>query len=80
MLGVGIAGAYVAPTLFSVGQAQAWHRGSSYSRPSYSRPSYSHPSYSRPSHYEYRRRERLREYTDDPLIILEEAILGPQRR
>ncbi|WP_181421931.1 hypothetical protein [Halomonas sp. LBP4] len=57
-LGVGIAGAYVAPTLFSLGQAQAWHdeprdrryRRSGYSRPSYSRPSYSRPSYSRPSY------------------------------
>lgn len=37
-LGVGLAGAYVAPTLFSLGQAQAG------SRPSYSRPSYSRPS------------------------------------
>jgi len=53
-LGLGIAGAYVAPTLFSLGQAQAQHGGGrsrpSYSRPSYSRPSYSRPSYSRPSY------------------------------
>ncbi|TDR52695.1 hypothetical protein DFP85_11119 [Halomonas ventosae] len=42
-LGAGLAGAYVAPTLFSLGQAQAG------SRPSYSRPSHSRPSYSRPS-------------------------------
>ncbi|MFC2993034.1 hypothetical protein [Halomonas tibetensis] len=50
-LGVGMAGAYVAPTLFTLGQAQA-HQGRSrpsHSRPSYSRPSYSRPSYSRPS-------------------------------
>ncbi len=54
-LGVGIAGAYVAPTLFSLGQAHAWHdeprdRRSGYSHPSHSRPSYSRPSYSRPSY------------------------------
>lgn len=62
-LGVGIAGAYVAPTLFSLGQAHAWHdeprdrryhrsgdSHPSHSRPSYSRPSYSRPSYSRPSY------------------------------
>ncbi|MBB3332128.1 hypothetical protein BDK63_003022 [Halomonas campaniensis] len=48
-LGLGIAGAYVAPTLFSLGQAQAQH-GAGRSRPSYSRPSYSRPSYSRPSY------------------------------
>lgn len=56
-LGVGMAGAYVAPTLFTLGQAQAHqgrsrpsHSRPSHSRPSYSRPSYSRPSYSRPSH------------------------------
>ena len=56
-LGVGIAGAYVAPTLFSLGHAHADHDtygrrryGSDGSRPSYSRPSYSRPSYSRPSY------------------------------
>ncbi|WP_253443468.1 hypothetical protein [Halomonas sp. Y3] len=52
-LGMGIAGAYVAPTLFSLGQAQAHahaHAFSRRSRPSYSRPSYSRPSYSRPSY------------------------------
>lgn len=50
-LGMGIAGAYVAPTLFSLGQAQAQaHAFSRRSRPSYSRPSYSRPSYSRPSY------------------------------
>ncbi|HSH49406.1 MAG TPA: hypothetical protein VK991_12550 [Halomonas sp.] len=91
-LGVGIAGAYVAPTLFSVGQAQAWdrrynsHRHGSYRhdshrRNSYRRNSYRH-SYSRPSGYEYRRRERsrIREYTDDPILILEDVILGPPKR
>lgn len=74
-LGVGLVGAYVAPTLFSVGQAQAWHS-------SYSRPSYSRYSYSRPSRYDHYRRERsrLREYNDDPLLILEDVILGPPRR
>ena len=65
-LGLGGVAAYVAPTLFSLGQAQAWQDGriiveiggrerrrrrrGSYSRPSYSRPSYSRPSYSRPSY------------------------------
>ena len=62
-LGAGIVGAYVAPTLFSLGQAQAQHAPGHFrnnhvppghakrrhSRPSYSRPSYSRPSYSRPS-------------------------------
>lgn len=80
MIGVGLAGAYVAPTLFSVGQAQAGHWRNSYSRPSYSRPSYSRPSYSRPSGYEFRRRDRVREYTDDPIRILEDAIFGTQNR
>ncbi|WNK21124.1 hypothetical protein P1P91_05460 [Halomonas piscis] len=77
-LGTGLAGAYVAPTLFSVGQAQAGGRWSSYSRPSYSRP-----SYSRPSRYRgpYRReRRRLREYEDEPVRILEDILLGPPRR
>ncbi|MGE4533731.1 MULTISPECIES: hypothetical protein [Halomonas] len=60
-LGVGLAGAYVAPTLFSVGQAQAWD-GHRRSRPSRSRPSWSRPSRSRPSRYDgaYRRHERAR--------------------
>ena len=65
-LGLGGVAAYVAPTLFSLGQAQAWYeegivieigsrrhrrqRRGSYSRPSYSRGSYSRPSYSRPSY------------------------------
>ena len=80
MIGVGLAGAYVAPTLFSIGQAQASNWRNSYSRPSYSRPSYSYPSYSRPSGYEYRRRDRLREYTEDPIRILEDAIFGTQKR
>lgn len=74
-LGVGLVGAYVAPTLFSVGQAQAWHS-------SYSRPSSFRYSYSRPSRYDHYRRERsrLREYNDDPLLILEDVILGTRRR
>ncbi len=82
-LGTGLAGAYVAPTLFSVGQARA---GDSYSRPSYSRPSYSRPSYSRPSHPSgyrgpYRReRRRLRDYEDDPVRIIEDVLLGPPGR
>ena len=85
MIGVGLAGAYVAPTLFSLGQAQAGDWRNSYSRPSYSRPSYSRPSYSRPSGYEYHRRrdqahERVREYTEDPIRILEDAIFGTQNR
>lgn len=62
-IGLGAAALYVAPTMLSMGQAEArGHRRSrpsrsrpSYSRPSYSRPSYSRPSYSRPrytrSHY-----------------------------
>lgn len=56
-LGVGLAGAYVAPTLFSVGQAQAWDRRRR------SRPSHSRPSRSRPSRYDgaYRRHERARQ-------------------
>ena len=53
-LGLGAAALYVAPTLFSMGQAEArdhHHRSRpSRSRPSYSRPSYSRPHYSRP-HY-----------------------------
>lgn len=80
MIGVGLAGAYVAPTLFSLGQAQAGDWRNSYSRPSYSRPSYSRPSYSRPSGYEYRRRDRLSEYSEDPIRILEDAIFGTQER
>ncbi|MGO5000023.1 hypothetical protein [Oceanisphaera sp. W20_SRM_FM3] len=85
IIGVGLAGAYVAPTLFSLGQAQAgdWRNSYSrprYSRPSYSRPSYSRPSYSRPSGYEHRHRERAREYTEDPISILEDAIFGTKNR
>lgn len=86
-LGMSIAGAYVAPALFSVGQAQAWDRRHDSSRHGSSkhgsyRHSYSRHSYSRPSGYEYRRRERsrIREYTDDPILILEDVILGPPRR
>ncbi|PWV82847.1 hypothetical protein [Halomonas sp. A11-A] len=65
-LGIGIAGAYVAPTLFSLGQAQAQHSRRSrpsFSRPGYSRPSYSRPSYSRPSGG-YRRDRRDGVYRD----------------
>ncbi|MFB9146241.1 hypothetical protein ACFFU2_06870 [Halomonas alkalicola] len=70
-LGIGIAGAYVAPTLFSLGQAQAQHSRRSrpsfsrpgYSRPSFSRPGYSRPSYSRPSGG-YRRDRRDGVYRD----------------
>jgi hypothetical protein len=51
-LGLGAAALYVAPTLFSMGQAEArdhHHRSRpSRSRPSYSRPHYSRPHYSRP--------------------------------
>ncbi|WP_030072597.1 hypothetical protein [Halomonas alkaliantarctica] len=50
-LGLGAAALYVAPTLFSMGQAEArehHHSRSRYSRPSYSRPRYSRHSYSRP--------------------------------
>lgn len=88
-LGMGIAGAYVAPTLFSVGQAQAWDRrdrrydsSSGATRHGSYRHSYSRPSYSRPSGYDHRRRERsrLREYRDDPVLILEDVILGPPGR
>ena len=82
LIGVGLAGAYVAPTLFSLGQAQAGDGRNSYSRPSYSRPSYSRPSYSHPSGYEYRSREheRVREYMEDPIRILEDVIFGTQNR
>lgn len=68
-LGAGVAGAYVAPTLFSVGQAQAWHP---HSHPSRSRPSWSRPSRSRPSRYDgaHRRHKQARHkhhhyYRDD---------------
>lgn len=52
-LGLGAAALYVAPTMFSMGQAEArehHHSRSRYSRPRYSRPSYSRPRYSKPSH------------------------------
>lgn len=50
-LGLGAAALYVAPTLFSMGQAEAReHSRSRYSRPSYSRPRYSRHSYSRHSY------------------------------
>lgn len=59
-LGAGVASAYVAPTLLSVGQAHAWDGGHR-SRPSHSRPSWSRPSYSRPSRYDggYRKEKRV---------------------
>ncbi|AQU82212.1 MAG: hypothetical protein JJT87_18005 [Halomonas sp.] len=47
-IGLGAAALYVAPTMLSMGQAEA--RGRRRSRPSRSRPSYSRPSYSRPSY------------------------------
>lgn len=81
MLGVGIATAYVAPTLFSVGEAEArgW-RGDRKNRSSYKRGSYRRGSYSRGSGYDGRRRSRIREYSEDPVLILEDVILGPPRR
>lgn len=81
MLGVGIATAYIAPTLFSVGEAQArsW-RNEGRHRGSYKRGSYSRGSYSWASGYEGRRRSRIREYTEDPVLILEDVIYGPPRR
>lgn len=85
-LGTGLVGAYVAPTLFSIGQARAGDRWERASRPSYSRPSYSRPSYSRPSRPSgyrgpYRReRSRLRDYEDDPVRIIEDVLLGPPGR
>ncbi|MFP3342490.1 hypothetical protein R0J87_08240 [Halomonas sp. SIMBA_159] len=54
-LGLGAAALYVAPTLLSIGQAEA--REHRHSRPSRSRPSYSRPSYSRP-HYSRARYSR----------------------
>lgn len=61
-LGLGAAALYVAPTLLSIGQAEAReHRHSrpsrsrpSYSRPHYSRARYSRPDYSRDRHYQHR--------------------------
>lgn len=47
-LGLGAAALYVAPTLLSMGQAEA--RGKKRSKPSYSRPSHSRPHHSRPYH------------------------------
>lgn len=80
MLGVGIATAYVAPTLFSVGEAQARDRRDRRNRHG-KRGSYSRGSYSRGSYdYNGRKRSRLRDYHDDPVLILEDVILGPPRR
>ena len=80
MLGVGIATAYVAATLFSVGEAQAWDRRERRNRHG-KRGSYSRGSYSRGSYdYNGRKRSRLRDYHDDPVLILEDVILGPPRR
>ena len=83
MLGVGIVTAYVAPTLFSVGEAQAWDRYERRNkhdkrgkRGSYSRASYSRSSYDNRG----RERSRLRDYQNDPVLILEDVILGPPRR
>ncbi len=81
MLGVGIATVYVAPTLFSVGKAQAWDWGADRrQRGSYNRGSYNRGSYSRGSGYDGHRRSRIREYSEDPVLILEDVILGPPRR
>lgn len=83
LLGVGIVTAYVAPTLFSVGAAEArgW-QGDRKKRGSYKRGSYSRGSYSRASGYDGRRRSRsrIRAYSEDPVLILEDVILGPPRR
>ena len=80
ILGVGIASASAAPTLFSVGAAEARdrydRRGRSGKRGRYSRGSYSRVSYD----YRGRERSRLRDYQDDPVLILEDVTLGPPRR
>lgn len=63
-LGLGAAALYVAPTLLSMGQAEAHerrhsrpkghhqhgHSGRRHSKPSHSRPQYSRPHYSRPGY------------------------------
>lgn len=66
-LGLGAAALYVAPTLMSMGQAEA--RGRHRSRPSHSR--YSRPSYSRPkrSHHHYSRPHRRRWERDGVIEI-----------
>lgn len=76
MLGMGIAATYVAPTLFSVGQAEARNRHGKHG--SYVQERYSRSSYSWPSGYDGRRRmrSRLREYQEDPVLILEDVILN----
>lgn len=57
-LGLGVAALYVAPTLSSMGQAEAReHSRSRYSRSSYSRPRYSRHGHSRP-HYSKPRHSR----------------------
>ncbi|MEZ2721318.1 hypothetical protein ACBP46_07785 [Paenalcaligenes hominis] len=84
-IGIGMLGAYVAPTFFTVGEAQAqWRRQRSYSHPSYSRyrRSYSYSySYSAPSYRALQRqRSRIRDYAEDPLLIIEDAITGSRKR
>jgi len=81
ILAVGVATAYITPTLFSVGAAQArsWRDEDRY-RGSYQRGRYSRGSYSRGSGYQGRRRSRIREYSEDPVLILEDVIYGPPRR
>ncbi len=81
MLGAGIVAAYFAPTLFSVGAAQAWDRRDQRNKHG-KRGSYFRASYSRINSYDYRGRERsrLRDYQNDPVLILKDVILGPPRR
>lgn len=87
-LGTGIATAYVAPALLGMSEAQArdWRRERG-KRGSFSSGSYRHGrrrhkrgSYSRGSGYNKHRRSRVREYTEDPILILEDVIFGPPRR
>lgn len=80
-LGLGAAALYVAPTLLSMGQAEAQghsrsrpsrsrpsHSRPSYSRPRYSRPNYSRPRYSRPdySRHRYSRSSNPRHWNSRP--------------
>ena len=78
-LGLGVAAAYVAPALFTVGQAQARGSGDfrvrasalshfrgSFTGPSFTRPSFSHPHH----HHDSRRRVRGRHrHADDRLTV-----------